>query len=855
MNISNLSSHLINPDRLAALHAVALLDTPVEESFDRLTRLVAYILQAPVALVSLVDADRQFFKSCFGLSEPWSSRRETPLSHSFCQHNRTAGQPLIIEDARVHPLFKDNLAIRDLNVVAYLGIPLVTPDGYILGSFCVIDIKPRCWTEKDVEVIEDLAVSVMTEIQLRTEMAARHKSEKERDRLREENARLHVEIGARMQAEVALRKSEEELRKSEGRLRALIQTIPDLVWLKDRDGTYLSCNKIFQRFFAAKGQDIVGKTDYDLVDRELADFFRKHDQKAIAAGKPSSNEEWVTCLEDGHQALLETIKTPIYEDKGSLLGVLGIGRDITERRRNEEALQYYIFLMKEMGKAAKIGGWEFDVATGKETWTEEVACIHEVDPREPNHAEIGMRSYSDASKGKITKAMQCAVESGAPYVLELELVTAKGNHKWVKTICYPVIENDKVVKLRGSFQDVTERKKAEGEREKLQMQLNQAQKMESVGRLAGGVAHDFNNMLGVILGYAELAMDQTEKDQPLYSALTEIQTAARRSADLTRQLLAFARKQTVVPEVLDLNAAVEGMLSMLRRLIGEDVDLVWQPGNHLGLVKIDPSQIDQILANLCVNARDAIGDNGKITVETNDVDIDGGYQARYADFLPGKYVLLAVSDNGNGMDEDTQRKLFEPFFTTKELGRGSGLGLATVYGIVKQNNGFINVYSELGLGTTFKIYLPRHATEEEHRLKKELIVPVARGRETILLVEDEPAILKMTAKMLEQLGYKVLKTDVPSEALDLARTHAGKIRLLMTDVVMPGINGRALVERILPTNPGLKCLFMSGYTSNVIAHHGVLDEGVLFIQKPFSKQDLAAKIREALDHDPDGEVG
>ena len=266
--------------------------------------------------------------------------------------------------------------------------------------------------------------------------------------------------------------------------------------------------------------------------------------------------------------------------------------------------------------------------------------------------------------------------------------------------------------------NITERKRAEEEREKLQAQLNQAQKMESVGRLAGGVAHDFNNMLGVILGHAEMAMEQVDSAHPLHADLQEIQKAAKRSADLTRQLLAFARKQTIAPKVLDLNETVEGMLKMLRRLIGEDIDLAWLPDNNLWLVKVDPSQMDQILANLCVNARDAITGTGKITIETANIAFDASYCAEHAGFVPGEYVLLAVSDNGCGMDKETQGRIFEPFFTTKGVGEGTGLGLATVYGIVKQNNGFINVYSEPAQGTTFRIYLPRHAAQSRADVKK-----------------------------------------------------------------------------------------------------------------------------------------
>jgi PAS domain S-box-containing protein len=406
--------------------------------------------------------------------------------------------------------------------------------------------------------------------------------------------------------------------------------------------------------------------------------------------------------------------------------------------------------------------------------------------------------------------------------------------------------------LMGLGIDITDRKRAEAEAEKLQVQLTQGQKMESVGRLAGGIAHDFNNMLGVILGYSELALERVEAGQPMYSALHGIQQAAQRSADLTRQLLAFARKQTVAPKVLDLNETVAGMLNMLRRLIGENINLAWLPSDSLWMIKMDPTQIDQILANLCVNARDAIGDTGKVTIETANVFVDDAYCADHAGSVPGEYVQLTVNDNGRGMDHETLSHLFEPFFTTKEMGKGTGLGLSTVYGIVKQNNGFIYVYSELGQGATFNMYLPRYVAKSERLSESEAARPTAPGHETILLVEDEPMVLEMTAVMLKRQGYTVLPAFSPGEAIRLAREHAGEIHLLMTDVVMPEMNGRDLARNLLSLYPGLKRLFMSGYTADVIALHGVLEEGVPFIQKPFTMQGLAAKLRSVLmDRGPD----
>jgi PAS domain S-box-containing protein len=398
----------------------------------------------------------------------------------------------------------------------------------------------------------------------------------------------------------------------------------------------------------------------------------------------------------------------------------------------------------------------------------------------------------------------------------------------------------------GFVQDVTERQRAEAEKEKLQSQLLQAQKMESVGRLAGGIAHDFNNMLAVILGHAEMALDRIYPGQPIFDDLQEVRKAAERSANLTRQLLTFARKQIIAPRIIDLNETVERMLKMLRRLIGEDIDLAWLPGKNLPPIKVDPSQIDQILANLCVNARDAIDDVGKIAIQTDVVSFDEAYCAVHTGYVPGDFVLLAVSDNGCGMDRETVSHLFEPFFTTKEQGKGTGLGLASVYGAVKQNHGFVNVYSEPGQGTTFKIYLPQHHTRSTLQADTATAKPTAGGSETILLVEDEPAILRLATMMLESLGYVVIAANTPGMAIRLAHEHSGPIHLLMTDVVMPEMNGRDLANNLLSIYPGIKRLFMSGYTADVIAHHGVLDKGVYFIQKPFSHRDLALKVREAL---------
>jgi len=438
---------------------------------------------------------------------------------------------------------------------------------------------------------------------------------------------------------------------------------------------------------------------------------------------------------------------------------------------------------------------------------------------------------------------------------EYETLTDGGNLKEEREIVrkdgrtVPVEMNSKLMPdgtYQSFFRDITQRKTAEEERDRLQEQLAQALRMESIGRLAGGVAHDFNNMLGAILGFSDLALAQADLTKPLSRYLKEIQRAAERSANLTKQLLAFARKQTVAPKLMDLNEAIEGMLKMLRRLIGEHIDLAWLPGASLWLVEIDPSQVDQLLANLCVNARDAIAGVGKITIETENTVLDETYCQNTPGMTPGEYVLLAVSDDGCGMDKATIDRIFEPFYTTKELGLGTGLGLSTVYGIVKQNNGLVNVYSEPGQGSTFKIYLPRQTgTPEEPSSEEEERIPSGRG-ESVLVVEDEPAILEMAKNMLVLLGYTVLTAKTPSEAIELAEARKEEISLLITDVVMPEMNGRELAEAMQRINPGIKFLFMSGYTADVIAHRGVLNEGVHFIPKPFSIKELGLKVRDIL---------
>ncbi len=399
--------------------------------------------------------------------------------------------------------------------------------------------------------------------------------------------------------------------------------------------------------------------------------------------------------------------------------------------------------------------------------------------------------------------------------------------------------------FRTLVRDITEKKQAAQEKSKIEQQLHQAQKMESVGRLAGGVAHDFNNMITVILGYAEILKLRLPPDSPFLKEIGEIEKAAIRSRDVTRQLLAFSRKAMIEPVNVSLNHLIVDTEKTILRLLGEDIDLKFYPGENLWKIKVDPSQMEQVLINLAVNARDSMPDGGRLTIETENIHLSEDYCQILSGFAPGYYVLLGVSDEGVGMDKETLQKIFEPFFTTKEKGRGTGLGLSMVYGMVRQANGFINVYSEPGKGTTFKIYIPRSDEETIVKEEKEEASSFAASG-TILLVEDEDMVRQLTSEMLEAIGYRALAAANPEEALTLIDSAETNIDLVITDVVMPGMSGKELIENIEGIRPGIRVLFMSGYTTDVIAHRGVLDEGVHFIQKPFSIGDLARKILHAL---------
>lgn len=647
-----------------------------------------------------------------------------------------------------------------------------------------------------------------------------------------------------------LLKAREDLSVMESRFREMHENALEGMFQTTPEGKIVSANPALARFL---GYDSVAELLRRVDDVGAQVFFDPEDrrrlvQRVLAEGAVRHQEIHLR-RQDGTAAwgLLNQWRIPTAEGEPALLE--GFIVDISERKRAETELQ----LKEEKYRSL------YNQFHGILDAIPDAMCLISRDLRiiwanDLAAANMGMsmpeflgKHCYESRHGFSEPCPDCIVlesyDSGLPVSGE---GTTTDGRVW-ELHALPVAGDDgKVTGVIEAARDITERKKAEAEQAKLQAQFAQAQKMESVGRLAGGVAHDFNNMLTVILGLTELALRRMDPGQPLFADLQAISKAAERSAALTRQLLAFARKQTVAPKVLDLNEVVSGMLAMLRRLIGEDIDLNWLPAEGLWPVRIDPSQVDQILANLCVNARDAIGDTGKVTIETRNVTLDEPYCSGNIGIVPGDFVELVVSDNGCGMDADTTSHLFEPFFTTKELGKGTGLGLATVYGIISQNQGGIHVYSEPGRGTTFRVYLPRHTARNAAAPKAGMAEKGIGSCGTILAVEDEPAILSVVKTILQQQGFTVLTAANPEEAIRLGAEHGSEICLLLTDVVLPGMNGRELVNRLQVFHPNIKPLFMSGYTANVIVHHGVLDEGVHFIAKPFSSANLLAKVKETL---------
>jgi len=653
-----------------------------------------------------------------------------------------------------------------------------------------------------------------------------------------------TDITGRKQAEEALRNNEHKLAEVNQMLQLVMDTIPVRIFWKDKDLVYAGCNRLFAEDAGRKNPaELIGDTDFNMGWREQAELYRNDDREVLNSGKPKLSYEEPQTAPDGKQIWLRTSKIPLFDIDNRIIGVMGTYEDITERKRAEEAVReseerfrttlYSIGdgvittdtngNVQQMNHVAEmLTGWNETEAQGKKI-DEIFNIIHE--------------QTKTPAVNPVTSVLEKGIVIGlANHTI---LIARDGTRRPIADSSAP-IRNSKgeITGVVLVFNDQTERRG-------LQDQLLQAQKMDAIGQLAAGVAHDFNNMIGVILGYASLLEKDAPPEDPANKMINAIISAAERSANLTKQLLAFARKQIIAPVPLNLNQELIPLQKILGRLIGEDITLNISFKRGLWDIKIDPVQITQILTNLATNARDAIDNIGSVRISTSNVRLEESLENSPEKIPAGEYVQLIFSDTGKGMNKETLSRIFEPFFTTKPKGEGTGLGLSTIFGIVKQNNGYINVYSEPDQGTTFKMYFPRYHNTTETSDEQLPEIPLT-GTETVMIVEDEAGILSVAKNVLEGYKYKVLSAQSPSEALAACEKYRENIDLLITDVVMPGMNGKELKERIEAKYPAIKVLFMSGYPADIVAHRGVLEEGVEFLQKPFTPVMFAKKIREVL---------
>ena len=635
-------------------------------------------------------------------------------------------------------------------------------------------------------------------------------------------------------------KLQEELRKSEERYRTVAQTATDAIVSIDGDSTILLANPAAERLFGFAREEMLGAKLTMLMPEYLRHVHEAGIRRYMETGQRHISWEGVELPglhKDGHELSLEVSFGETIKDGEHFFA--GVIRDISQRKRAEEALREserrYRTIVESEPECVKVltrDGILLEINPAG-------LAVLEADAAEPLIGQSILPLVLPEFRDFFLAFLQ-RVAAGQRETLQFQIQGLRGNVRSMETHASPVeMRKGEPPAVLCITRDVTDRMR-------LEEQFRQSQKMEAVGQLAGGVAHDFNNLLGVILGYADLALQVYPKDEKLAAHIGEIQKAGRRAANLTRQLLAFSRQQVLETRVVDLNAVVHDVEKMLARLIGEDIELRTTLQEGLGHVKADPGQLEQIIVNLAVNARDAMPQGGRLTIETANVTLDEAYTAQHFPAKAGPYILMAVSDTGTGMDEKTRARVFEPFFTTKEKGKGTGLGLSTVYGIVKQSGGLIWLYSEPGAGTTFKVYLPRvdsqpHAgtvTEEPRRV---------RGSETILLAEDEAALRKLTREILERHGYRVLEAEDAPHALELAASYKETIHLLLTDVVMPVMSGRVLALKLAESHAETRVLFVSGYTDDAIVRHQVLEAGTAFLQKPYSSSKLTHKVREVLD--------
>jgi len=651
------------------------------------------------------------------------------------------------------------------------------------------------------------------------------------------------EAKRKLEAEIKVRRGiEERLSEERNLLRNLIDSIPDPIYIKDSKSRFVTCNKAIAHLMGVKEPDeLIGKTDFDFYPKALAQRYFKEEQAIMSSGQPViDGEEPLLDMTTGRKGWLLTTKIPLKDRAGKVMGLIGIGRDITSLKQIEQTLREDKQLIEAVMETAPV----LIVLTEPEGniifFNNTCEKLTGYDRGEVNKKSISTFFLPEDWISVVQERFENPnyPEMFKPH--ENYWVTRSGEKRLIEWRCVPVELSGYTkpcILVVGT--DITEHKQ-------LEEQFLHAQKMEAVGRLAGGVAHDFNNMLTAILGYAELALEKLQSESTLYSYLKEIIQAGEKATSLTSQLLAFSRKQILQPQVLNINDVIKNLERMLRRLIGENIELITVLDPTLEHVRADPTQVEQVIMNLTVNARDAMPEGGKITIETLNVYLDEEYAASHVSVKPGNYVMLAVGDTGVGMDREVLSHIFEPFFTTKRMDKGTGLGLSTVYGIIKQSGGNIWVHSEQGKGSTFKIYLPQVEEVAEAGKKDGVGRKEVRGTETVMVVEDDEQVRDIACRSLNHYGYNVLVAKTPGEALRISSMHNGPIHITVTDFIMPEMNGIELIEKLFKQRPEMKVLYMSGYTDNTIVDYGIFEEGVPFLQKPFTPEIFVHKIRDVL---------
>jgi two-component system cell cycle sensor histidine kinase/response regulator CckA len=692
----------------------------------------------------------------------------------------------------------------------------------------------------------------------RAEKALHRAYEELEIRVQERTAELARAIEA-LRADVIERKrSEEALRESEERYRTILENIEDGYYEVDLPGNFTFFNDSLCRMLGYSKDEMIGMGNQQYTDEENRKKLFQAFNKVYRTGEPTKGFGWEVVRKDGTKVFGEVSVSLIKDSKGEPIGFRGIARDITQRKRSEEALrtekQRFQTLLENAPFGVvlidKDGTFKYANAKFVELFGYDLNDV-------PNGKEWFRKAYPDASYRH--NVISVWIEDTKLFKLGEKvprIFTATCKDGSEKIICFITVQLETGENLI-STEDITLLKRAEKEKAALEEQFRQSQRMEAIGRLAGGIAHDFNNLMTVIRGYSQLTLLELKEDNKLRENIEEVLRATQRATDLTRQLLVFGRRQIMDMKVLDLNTLLQDLDKMLRRVIGEDIQLVTILADGLGRVRTDPGQIEQVILNLAVNARDAMPTGGKLIIETSNAELDESYARSHVGVTPGSYVMFSMTDTGCGMSAEVKEHIFEPFFTTKEKAKGTGLGLSTVYGIVKQSGGNIWAYSELGTGATFKIYLPRANEPFKETRENALSEVIPRGTETILTVEDEEKVRKLAVEILKAQGYTVLEASHGEEAIKAAKEHGGEgVHLLLTDVVMPGMSGSELAKTLGSLLPKMKVLYMSGYTDNAIVHHGVLEEGVNYIQKPFTVDALARKVREVLDRKIEGgEIG